>query len=396
MGGRAVKRMASVFLMAAIIFSVGACDDKDSSESFQDPAKKRAVERYEEGRRLFLTCDPNSYPQALSYFEEALDNNSDYPEALAAWAETLSMWQGFNMNQDAFENAMHRAQRATRLAPDLDMGYRAAADIYRHHRNPKTGKVETEYALDMIDRALEINPRSAENLYVKGSIYLTKDPLQAIKLLEEAKKLNPDLGKVYFNLASAHQMIADRINTRLQQAGDSGGNAKKELQKDMQSRYNQAEKNYKTYQSVVPGDLGGFCALGIVYLHQGELDKAEKMLKKTVTKNPNPDTSQFKWMMKAYYHLAAIEEKRGNLEEAYIYNQSAMDIAGSHPDFVGQRIRLCKKLDRTDCVKEYQKKLEELKQRQKELQKKTEIDKMEMEGGATVESAAGPEEQTRP
>ncbi len=388
---------AAVLCVALLfaLFCLCGCDDTDSSDAFQDPKKKRAEDLYEEGRRLFLTCDPNNYQQALHYFDETLSINSDYAKALAGWAETLSMWHAYNMNETMFENAMHRAQRATRLAPELDMGYRAAADIYRHHRNPKTGEFDTEYALDMIERAMEINPRSAENLYVKGSIYLTKnDPLKAIEVLNKAKKANPDLGKTYFNLASANQMLANRIKTNLKQVPASRKDMKKNLQRDMTKRYNMAEQHYKTYQSLVPGNVGGYCALGVVYLHRGKTDKAEKMFRKTVSLKPNPDPAQYKWIMKSYYHLADMERQRGNPEEALVFNKSALDIFSGQPDFIAQRINICKELQKTDCVKEYKEKLDQLKEKQRAFQNKKEDMTTDIIEGGTVKDIPLPEEET--
>ncbi len=386
-------RAIITFLLTGALFLHIGCDEKKPGGSFKTPEMQRAEKLYKEGRRLFLTCDPNNYEDALNYFNEALSINSDYAEALAASAETISMWQAYRMNEPAFENAMHRAQRATRLAPELDMGYRAAADIYRHHRNPETGNVDTEYALDMIERALELNPRSAENLYVQGSIYLAKDPMKAVEILEKGKKMNPDLGKVYFNLASAHKLIADRIYTQKQKMKSEGQKVSEDMDRDMNTHYAAAEKNYRTYQELVPGDLGGYCALGIVYLHQGKTEKAEEMLNKTVTINPNPDPSQFKWLTKAYYHLASIAQRSGNPEDAYIYNKSALEKSPGRPDFIAQQLGICRELERTECVKKNEAKLEELKKKQEEFVKKREEEKkQDTEGGGTVEGPASLEE----
>jgi len=390
-------RLIMTFLLTGALFLYIGCDDKKTGDSFKTPEMQRAEKLYEEGRRLFLTCDPNNYEKALNHFNEALSINGDYAEALAASAETISMWQAYRMNEAAFENAMHRAQRATRLAPELDMGYRAAADIYRHHRNPQTGDVDTDYALDMIERAIDINPRSAENMYVQGSIYLTRDPMKAIEILEKAKKMNPDLGKVYFNLASAHQMIADRIYIQKQKMKGAGQEVSPDMEEDMTTHYSAAEKNYNTYQALVPGDLGGYCALGIAYLHQDKTQKAEEMFKKTVSLNPNPDPSQFKWMNKAYYHLASMAQRSGNLEDAYIYNKSALDKSPGRPDFIAQQLGICRELGRTECVKKNEDKLEEMKKKQEEfLKKKAEAEKQNTEGGGTVEGFAPLEEETQP
>ena len=130
----------------------GACKQRPHSSS--DPMIEKAQERYTEGRRLFLTCDPNNYQKAIQYYEDALVYRDDYPEAMAAWAEAVSMWYGYQIPEPLFQDAYMKAQRAIRLQPDLDMGYRAMADLFRHRRNPETGKYDFDYAMEVIERAL--------------------------------------------------------------------------------------------------------------------------------------------------------------------------------------------------------------------------------------------------
>ena len=104
-----------------------SCTERKGASA--DPLKEKAQDKYAEGRRLFLTCDPNRYSQAAQLYEDALLYWEDYPEALAAWAETMSSWYGFLIPEPLFQEAYMKAQRAIRLAPELDGGYRAMADL---------------------------------------------------------------------------------------------------------------------------------------------------------------------------------------------------------------------------------------------------------------------------
>src|SRR3972149_8591070 len=104
-----------------VCLAPASCDkDKKGAE---DPLKEKAREKYGEGRRLFLTCDPNKYDESQQLFEDALAYWDDYPEALAAWAEAMSMWYSFLMPEPLFEQAYMRAQRSVRLAAGVEMGY---------------------------------------------------------------------------------------------------------------------------------------------------------------------------------------------------------------------------------------------------------------------------------
>lgn len=302
-----VRSRIILAVMLVALFSAAAlsgCDRKSADAA--DPLKKLARERYAEGRRLFLTCDPNNFPAAIKAFDDALASWEDYPEALAAWAETVSMWYGFRLNQDVFEQAYVRAQRAIRLAPESDMGYRAMADLFRHFRDPETGKAANEEAMKSIERALAIAPDSAENLYVKGSILLATNPPAAIKVLEEALRLNPELAKIYFNLASAYQLAGDMINFS---EPNSDPAKQEERVAKAKEYYAKAIKHLEIYQRLVPADLGGYTSLGIIYIHDQQFEKAEEVLKKAVGANVSPDPSQVELRALAYVYLAQIADQ---------------------------------------------------------------------------------------
>lgn len=354
--GRLRKIVVLVALAALAAGLVGSRCEGDKPGDEADPLKAKAREKYAEGRRLFLTCDPNNYDQAQQLFKDAMAYWDDYPEALAAWSETMSMWYSFMIPEQLFQEAYSQAQRAVRLDPEVDAGYRAMADLYRHHRDPATGEVQTRYALDVIELALKIAPDSAENLYVQGSIYLALDPAKAIEVLSRARAVNPDLGKTYFNLASAYQTAGDKL--MLEAMRDP---SKLEQNKELISRnYEQAIAALQTYQRLVPGDLAGYCSLGIVYLHDGKTTEALQQFQETVSRNQKGDISQYRWKIMAYDKLAeAAEVKDHDLGSARLYMERALALAPKNAQTLSVLVRLTKALKDEKAAAEYQARLAE-------------------------------------
>ncbi len=376
-------KKASLFIELILIFSLFAglagakCGDKDKSPA-KDPLKEKALEHYAEGRRLFLSCDPNVYAKAKDEFDMSLSFWEDNPEALAARAETISMWYGFMLPEEAFQAAYMDAQRAVRLDPDLDMGYRAMADLFRHHRDPETGEFDVEYALSVIERAMGKNPDSAENLYVKGSIYLSRDPAAAIEILQKAVSLNPNLGKSYFNLASARQMLADRM--KLELANDP--EKLEEARQAIDAHYAEAERLLGSYVRIVPGDLAGYCSSGIVKQRLGKTDEAETMFQETVKINRSPDKSQDVWRILAYLQLASIAETRdSDLEAARLYLDGAYKLAPMNRETLLRLIDLSGKQKNEDDVKRF---AEELQKAQTTMR-----ERLAPQAGDTAGTAAG-------
>lgn len=238
-----------VFWLACLALGLaGACKRPEAPQKL-DPLQEKAQEHYLAGRRLFLSCYPGNYPAAAREFEQALALWDDYPEALAALAETFSMWRGFALAEKEFDQAYQLAQRAQRLNPRLAAGYRALADLLRHRH-------DLEGALSQIDTAIQLDPLDAENYYVKGSILATTDLEQARRNLLHALELNPELAKIYFNLSAVYQQLKE---------------------------YDQAEQSLLRYQSMVPKDVSGYAALGFLYLETGRTTEAKAQFQQVLT-----------------------------------------------------------------------------------------------------------------
>lgn len=370
-------------IAAALLLSAALCPGVGCKQSgpAMDPLQEKAQEKYAEGRRLFLTCDPNNYNKAAQLFQDALAYWEEYPEAMAAWSETVSMWYGFMLPEEVFQEAYMKAQRAIRINPELTAGYRAMADLFRHRKNPDTGTYDVKYALDVIERAIAIDPNNAENLYVKGSIYLSIDPEMAIEILEKAINLNPNLGKIYFNLASANQSVADGMFFQNQDKPEE----LEKLHDQRMEHYNKALEMLRTYQQMVPGDLGGYTSMGIIYLRLEDFDKAVEEFKKSLSANPNPDPSQQKWRIISYYNLANLAfNKDDDPEAARIYLERGLEKAPNHLDMLNLLVQVTKKLGDEKATKQYEERINSI------LEKKMQ-EKEEAPGNASGSTVSGGE-----
>ena len=235
-----MKKIKWVMLITLVALLAGpGC--KKGVESASEPIKKQAEDHYTKARRLFLTCDPDKYPEAIKEYQLALNLWDEYPEALAGLAEAISMWRGFNITEKEFGDAYQYAQRALRLNPELTAGYRAMADLSRHRK-------DYERALRQIDMAVRIEPQNAENLYVKGSSLLAANPQEAYKVLLSAQKANPDLPKTYYNLASAAQKLG---------------------------RFDEAISYLSKFQEMVPADISAYCSLAMIKLAKRDKEKSD-------------------------------------------------------------------------------------------------------------------------
>lgn len=292
--------LMTIFLAGLLLTS--AC--KKGVESASESVKNQAEKHYSKARRLFLSCDPDQYPEAIKEYQLALNLWDEYPEALAGLAEAISMWRGFNLTEKEFGDAYQYAQRALRLNPELAAGYRAMADLTRHRR-------DNERALRQIEMALRIEPDNAEDLYVKGSALLDINPEEAYKVLLEARNQNPELAKVYFNLASACQKMG---------------------------RFDEAIGYLEKYQKMVPSDISAYCALGMNKLskvskdtpkeQQKALDSEAVALFQTAIAKSSPQQKiwQIPWVLMAYKTMARMDFANGQYQDALAKLKKAEEV----------------------------------------------------------------------
>jgi len=336
-----------IIFWGLVIFSF-AC--KQGVETASQPLQEQAKEHYLKARRLFLTCNPDNYLKAIEEYNLALEYWDEYPEALAGLAEAISMWRGYSISEEEFGKAYQYAQRALRLNPDLADGYRAMADLFRHRR-------DYERALRLIETAIELDPDNAENLYVKGSALLAINPQEAARVLIEAQKLNPELPKIYFNLASAAQKLGE---------------------------YDRALSLLEKYQKMVPSDISAHCSIGMVLLSKRSqesdpeikkqlLDQAiEKFKTVSALANIKKKPWQTSWVLLSYKTLANIYLEDKQYQTALDWLKKAEGITDQDPHIYYLYGMVYKAQGKKSLAKKYLKKALELSPDSEEIKKELE------------------------
>ena len=336
-----------IIFLGLVIFSF-AC--KQGVETASQPLQEQAKEHYLKARRLFLTCNPDNYLKAIEEYNLALEYWDEYPEALAGLAEAISMWRGYSISEEEFGKAYQYAQRALRLNPDLADGYRAMADLFRHRR-------DYERALRLIETAIELDPDNAENLYVKGSALLAINPQEAARVLIEAQKLNPELPKIYFNLASAAQKLGE---------------------------YDRALSLLEKYQKMVPSDISAHCSIGMVLLSKRSqesdpeikkqlLDQAiEKFKTVSALANIKKKPWQTSWVLLSYKTLANIYLEDKQYQTALDWLKKAEGITDQDPHIYYLYGMVYKAQGKKSLAKKYLKKALELSPDSEEIKKELE------------------------
>ncbi|AHH08172.1 tetratricopeptide repeat protein [Borrelia anserina] len=177
-------------------------------------------------------------------------------------------------------------------------------------------------SLKIINKALNINPEKPEYLYLKASIYLTKENYnEAIPLYNAVILKNPDNITAHINLARAYEKLGNELKaievlekiknknhlTALNNLGilyKNKGNYKKaieifqqaEANSSLEAKYNlattllaikdnkRAMEKLKEYIKVNPNNPEALHALGIIEYNENGNDK---ILKEVITKFPN-------------------------------------------------------------------------------------------------------------
>ncbi len=127
----------------------------------------------------------------------------------------------------------------------------------------------------------------------------------------QAQKLNPDLPKTYFNLASAAQKLGN---------------------------FDEALKYLEIYRKMAPNDISTYCSLGMIYLNkisressapgkQKLQDQGVEQLKLTIAKSDAKNKPwQAPWVVLAAKTLAKIALGRKDYPEALTYLNKSEEI----------------------------------------------------------------------
>lgn len=185
-------------------------------------------------------------------------------------------------------------------------------------------KSEFENALQFLNKVLDIEPAHAEAMFLIGEIFSRLNlPEAAIEYIKTAVYLSPDNAKYHERLATLYESGG----AYAQAAGeyeliigivDPGSPAAKQAQKQFKfatagkhARRGELQTAIALYRELLieyPDDIEVNYSLGVAYLLSNQHAAAEIHFRKVLEANPEH--------IQAYYSLASLYEKQGNLEQA--------------------------------------------------------------------------------
>jgi tetratricopeptide (TPR) repeat protein len=156
-----------------------------------------AVEKYEEGARLL---GENKYPEAVAALNAALRIESgNYPEAHLAKGHALKAMQDYAGAANAYSQVLQYDSSSAEA-------YNGRGECYMEMSSP-----DYNLALNDFQNALNLNRGDASALSNLGHVLVAvnQNPLDAIRMLDEALQLRPDDARAYRDRGLARAMLRE-------------------------------------------------------------------------------------------------------------------------------------------------------------------------------------------
>ena len=229
---------------AAIGLALGSAEQQALEQ--RPTSNLAAYDAYLKGQAL-PAGDPASIRQSIEFFEQAVRLDSAFVKAWARLGEQLSRFYSNATPTPAIAaRAQAAAERAVALDPEAPDGHRARADYYRFiGKNPLLAHKE-------IQAALQLAPNDAGSLMLAGTIELSLGRREeALAHLRQAWQLDPR------SVRTAWRFQVALLWTR---------------------QYREALAHSEAALALAPGDLGITQGKVMVYLAQGDLAGARRVI----------------------------------------------------------------------------------------------------------------------
>lgn len=178
---------------------------------FLSPSSEDAYYLYQLGRNVLNRPDTAEHiNEALGYFDQALEIDTQYPAALAGRCQAYVYLYRLNPDSDSIDVAEQACADANTIAPRLPVVLNATANLYR-----RTGRQDD--AADLFQLALEVNPQDAVAMRGLAQIHRREQRYEeAETLMQQAIRLQPGnwaainvLGNMYFGLGRYADAVAE-------------------------------------------------------------------------------------------------------------------------------------------------------------------------------------------
>ncbi len=218
-------------------------------------------------------------------FEQALKYDPNYPPAVAglAWVEA-QLYRNVESTPEHLARAEKYGQLAVQLAPDAPDTHLALGSI-------AAIKYDYNTAAREFRRATELDPDSAyaSDLYAWALVYkIPPDPEGAEAAARKALRLESSIFPAYYHLGRA--LI-------------------------YQGRYPEAMQAFEQMRRLSPSSSTADLGTGILYLAQGEWDKAIEALKKSASANKSGVS--YYWLAAGYAGKGTNDKALSTLQQAF-------------------------------------------------------------------------------
>ena len=275
--------------------------DKSGTHSIE------AYEAYSRGMLNLRLADRGSIDRAIALFEEALQRDPRYVEAMLGLANALDIKGSFLSLPDLFDRSLALATEATRLRPDN-------ADAHEQLGDTFTSMGRYDESVAALQEAIRLAPdRATSHGSLARAYWLGKGDVDgAIAEFETTLRLNPAAGYMHLQLALLYTLRGDY-------------EAAEQLSRDAIRLQDQAMSG-ATGLIVV----GAHSRLGYVHYRQGRYDEAIREYRRELEMISVGDhLLRERTSIELQQKLGAAYRKRGDLEQAQFHENEALRLFGA-------------------------------------------------------------------
>jgi adenylate cyclase len=303
-----------------------------------------AYDAFLRGHEYYWRYTQETNAQARQMFEKALALDPQYAEAYAwlgvtYWTEWFQHWSA---DPQTLERTLALTQQALALDDSLPLAHSLLSGVY-------TQKQQYDQAFAEGERAIALNPNNGDSYAFQAQVlWFTGRPEEAIRMMEQAMRLNPhyppfylfELGTAYFwtgRYAEAVATLQEAINRRPTHVPthltltDSYIQQWVSQQNPDAQTLEQALTEAQRALALNDSQPASHIVLGTVYLWQKQYESALAELERAVALDPNMATS--------YALLAETLSRVGRSEEAVAKAEQALrrkpQVADEHLSSVG-------------------------------------------------------------
>jgi tetratricopeptide (TPR) repeat protein len=316
------------FLFVISILLAVACNPDSNSNTYIVSDSDSKPMTYLDSISNVIVEDPNNsnnyYRRALFFYREG-----EYDQALAdierainiddSVAEYFYLEGNIYYDDNMFENSFK--------------SYQAAVDLDNEHVEAilKLSSLELalenyQLSLDMVNKALKVDPMNADGYFLKGFIYLDGgDTATAISSFRTAVEVNSDHYNSYIMLGKLY------ASEKHEYADDYYDNALRIRPNSIEALYNKGvylqsieeyDEAYLLYDQIIELDSSSYFA----YYNRGYMMLISDSSYSGAIKEFEKSLKYYPYYFEAYYNIGLCYENQGDFEKAEEYYKKSLEI----------------------------------------------------------------------